>query len=1157
MSFDSNDYLHRTIDNFSIIATKFYVNTTARYSSASDSESDEQGDTLTALFRNISENKNTLVIGKPGLGKSTALKLMCFQQAEQCLKGMSSRIPVLIELRRLGAKSSFSEGTTTPFQLIQSKLFGAGPNNSQQVAQLLKDGELLLLLDGLNEMSSINWGLNDFLEDYPNTLVIITTREFGHEGHIEIDRTIHLQPLRDHQSRKFIQKRLKGSQTSVNGLLNLRSDKLQELLEVPLFLDMFCETYESSGQAPISIGELFRDFTKIHYPKHKPSTTVIPRSDDFFDFCHETLQGLAFLMLNADGNERSIWLQISEVKAQKWLEHIFAERGETCAASKANQWLNDAVRLHLLQQTGDEEAIEFVHQQFQEYYAAEWMLRHYEDLSDDQIKTHYFNQIKWTESVSLLIGLLRCWPKVLHILEMAASVDLTFATKLSGRVRDEFQSDAFEYVKTCLHDTISSHDTIISILKHNQTRFWADYLVAYLESPQGKRVHLVYWFNHCDSLMKINCKRTREYFRSILNEKGSSKDLDDRDKVGDALRVLSKLGDIEGIILFIVSKTPKPTAWNIERGINYLGDVRDEKHVPLLISILDNKDFDDSGLFWVIGALGEIDSETAVNKLVEIFKSEDTDFDHRNSAIGALQYSSNKKILPDMLSAVILDRGFAEPSANYIKRTDFSYGEDWLLSELKQRSTALSKFSLSLTVLLHKIADKLSPKYIGRKYAWSLDDKITESSGSQINLIIALGWLGSRKSIPLLKKLYRSPYWEIRQASIFALGRMAHPDETKFLIKALQDKDDWVRHSAIEALGWMHDPIATSTYISERSKQKNHGHDLFCRLISEMQVRSNYNPELVFSVFESGKKPYINNMVSVLWNSPQGLVYPKKLIDIMVHRMNHTDAEMGQYIYRFLSHIDHQLKSIDLSLSLKQFDKSTESTSEKSTIKVTTDRENCFRNVDNTLELFGVLYKPSSPKSDEDNIREEKRDALSRIKQVAKVDDLDAVSRYSYEQGDMDFLYSIQNRILIYNESWYKKSQQLPLLPPKQLKGSTIFMTTHNQYNFNAPVTGSAFDSKDFTINNTCLNSSEERELKQFIQAWIDQKRSEIEVNPEASGKKAAQALEEQHSSIFKKLQAGGIGATTSLMGDLATGEDPVQACIKAFFAFFGGAATA
>lgn len=372
----------------------------------------------------------------------------------------------------------------------------------------------------------------------------------------------------------------------------------------------------------------------------------------------------------------------------------------------------------------------------------------------------------------------------------------------------------------------------------------------------------------------------------------------------------------------------------------------------------------------------------------------------------------------------------------------------------------LSRLSLSLIILLHGVAKRLKPEYIGRKYAWSLKEKITDAVDPQVNLITALGYLGSKKSIPFIKKLYRSHYWQIRQASVFAIGRIACSDDTVFLIKALRDKDDWVRDEAIDALGWMPDPVATNMYLSERIRQKHSGHDRFCCLISTMQSRENYNPDLVLEVFESGEKSFIRNMVSVLWNSRRGLVYTEKLIDVMVHRMNHTDTEMGQHIHHFLSHVNRKQKSANLSLALKKFDKPIKIKPEVS--KIQRSKGNRLFNINSTAELFEILYKPSGSGKE---TWEEKKDAIDRIKQIAKVDDLPVIRQYAYDQGDMKLLFAIQGRFALYNAKWHEKSKQLPVLSASmQHKGRTILKTTNNI--FNAPVTGSIFDSDNAIINN-------------------------------------------------------------------------------------------
>ena len=80
--------------------------------------------------------------------------------------------------------------------------------------------------------------------------------------------------------------------------------------------------------------------------------------------------------------------------------------------------------------------------------------------------------------------------------------------------------------------------------------------------------------------------------------------------------------------------------------------------------------------------------------------------------------------------------------------------------------------------------------------------------------------------------------------------------------------------------------------------------------------------------------------------------------------------------------------------------------------------------------------------------------------------------------------------------------------------------------------------------------------MRTFLQAWSQHQQSQITENPENSGIDAARTLETENPGLMQRIQNGGIGALTSLIGDMATGEDPISAFIKAFIAGIGGAAT-
>ena len=1039
------------------------------------------------------------------------------------------------------------------------KLSASGVDNKNQINQLLESGELLLLLDGLNEMPSTSSGLNDFIKDYPNSPVVISSRAYGHENYPDVDCILNLQPLQEYQAREFIKKRFIGSKESTGELLNLRQEKLQALLETPLLLSMLCEIYQLIGSVPKNIGELFRRFTNSQYMKHKPSTTVVARSDDFFDFCHEILQELAFSMTHAGGDGQSLRLQISKVEAQAWLEMQFSARGVISAASKAKQWLDDAIRLHLLQQV-DDENIEFIHQLFQEYYAAEWLLRHFEDLTDDQIRAHYFNSIKWTEPVYILVGLLSDETRALNIIELATSVDLKFATKLSGKVRLEFQAVAFDYIKRRLQNETADESTFFSMLKHNESESWASFIIGYLQSDSQKKMHIVDWLDHSKSLSVINYQCTGEYYRSILNINSRSKHLDDRDRVGEALAVLSKFGDVEAIISLALSDTATPL--NAGRAANFLADVRNEQHVSLLADYMDKESARNQCCTWAIYALGEINNEEASNKLIEVLKSEKFEPYDRGSAANALRESLNPKVMPAVLDALIEDRECVEPAAYIIKRANYSNGEQWLLAELLKRTSFAQWTLYKLTASNKAVTDDLL-LWLTKSTFLEADKYDFQLEFEQQRLISALGFLGSKKAVPLIKSHFQSNNWQVRCACAEALGRISSKGISSFLLKALEHNDmvrsanfseqqsKNVRRSLITALGRIPDPAIAKIFFSQINSQTIDGRGVYLDLVIRMQHEENYNSELIIGAFNTDSKEILKATMGVLWLGSNGLEQTERLVKSMADCMNRLDGEIGERMCSFLCNGSHGFKSPDIDLAVEKFN---QSRAQKAKHYTSRKRRNKFENSHDVGALFEVLLESQGSASDE-NSWEHKHDVLKRIKQIAKTDDLPRLLDYCQTHGNLADLSDVQRRHGFYNAAWLLKSSKLPFFSSKYKTGSATNMT--DIYNFNDKVIGSMFGSKHGTINNTVTNLSpiEESELRNFLQSWIEQQKVEIIDDPEASGAKAAQALEIHSPSIVETLQSSSIGAVTSLVGDLATGEEPIKAFIKAFFTFIGGIA--
>ena len=388
------------------------------------------------------ERQHVLLAGRPGSGKSTTLQRLLLELADVGL-AEATVIPVYVQLKR---DRPITDLILAEFRKAKVRV------TLEQLDDWLWQDQLLLLLDGVNEIPSDERRrqLQDFRDDNPTTPMVFATRDLSVGGDLGIAKQLEMRPLNEPQMREFVGKYLakRRMPDQADTLLRQLKDRLREIAETPLLLKLLCDVFDpATRQIPQSKGELFRQFDQ-KYDRIKKGKEYVPVSENFWDFKAEILQFLAFAMIQTDDIASvEAWYSLPRDRAETLLETWLKERGVVDSPTKAKLWLKDLRRCHLLQDAKDPGDIEFHHQLFQEYYAAEYLLRLLPELSDEQMKQNYLNLLKWTEPIALMLSLVDDEKQALRVVRLAIDdVDLMLGARLSGEVSLHHQEKTVDLI---------------------------------------------------------------------------------------------------------------------------------------------------------------------------------------------------------------------------------------------------------------------------------------------------------------------------------------------------------------------------------------------------------------------------------------------------------------------------------------------------------------------------------------------------------------------------------------------------------------------------------------------------------------------------------------------------------------------------------------
>jgi HEAT repeat protein len=723
--------------------------------------------------------KHVLLIGNPGSGKSTALRRLLWEESERCRQArwaqtQATQVPVLLELR------DYPGGSVLDWLKQELRSLSL---NQEGVQHLLDSQRLLLLFDGLNELPSREgWQQVDtFRRHNPETPMVFTMRKLEAGSDLGIEKKLEMMPLSKAQVRQFIEKRLPGQSEA---LLRQLQNRLQELAETPLLLKMLCDVFVEGEQIPQNRGELFRKQFSRRYDSFKaPRTSHVSEVSSLY--MPDLLQYLAVEMIQGDGST-VIRLQISRIEAERAIAQFLEADGETLLSQKSKEYLEDLLKYQLLQLVTDPDQVEFHHQLFQEYYVAEWLCRWLPKITNEQLKCHYLNYLKWTEAIALMMGLLEDERIITRVVQLALDVDLRLGARLAGEVKPKFQEKTVGLVSS---QRLSDGE----------------------ELPNWLKVELL--------------GETRSEFAVHAIRQLYDTRTDDR-LCWSAMEALGKIRADKSVLCLSEIVTNSPDARKREHAVECLAKLASTSAIHKLVEIIQYPDHEIA--VSVPKMLRQLEEKQAIPEFIPLLKH--SDYVVRGYAAASLSYVGNQEAVPALLEALQdKDEHVVILAAQSLKGIGVLSIDSRLLSTLRHPNYEIRELIVDILgsigdeqviPLLLEFLEKVDP----------LDKK--ESVRNAI--LDTLGKLNCGKfTSQLIKALNHKNPW-VRRGAAIGLGQYRNDKAIVRLLEALQDSDDEVRSAAKESLIKLGNPKAIPELLKSTSHQESYVRLLATEILGDL-----------------------------------------------------------------------------------------------------------------------------------------------------------------------------------------------------------------------------------------------------------------------------------------------------------------------------------
>ncbi|WP_256973048.1 NACHT domain-containing NTPase [Nostoc sp. T09] len=381
----------------------------------------------------VQRHHKLMVLGKPGAGKTTFLKYL----AMQCIEGqyLTNRVPLFITLK------DFAEAPKQPdvLEYIAQKFTLCGVQDaSVQAEQLLRQGRLLLLLDGLDEVQKedtkrVVRQIRDISDHFHTNQFVITCRIAAKEYTFVSFTEVEVADFNKEQITIFAENwfRLSNPNEAKRFIWKLEHNKrIQELATSPLLLTLLCLVFAEKRDFPKKRSKLYQEGLRILLKKWD-AKIFHERDHVYKNLSVQLKEDLLSQIALATFEHQNYFFEQAKVEA--YITEFFHKLHKHNPDTEILHFDSEAILKSIEAQHGllVERAngiYSFSHLTFQEYFAAKEIVA----TSNYAILFQCITDKRWREVFLLTVGITSTANDLVHL--MKQKIDNLFAEdkKLQG-----------------------------------------------------------------------------------------------------------------------------------------------------------------------------------------------------------------------------------------------------------------------------------------------------------------------------------------------------------------------------------------------------------------------------------------------------------------------------------------------------------------------------------------------------------------------------------------------------------------------------------------------------------------------------------------------------------------------------------------------------